>query len=421
MAEKKKTNNKGKATTKSSTTSKQTKNTKVVKTTTKVSKPEVKKDKVETKTVKVVEEPKVVTKNSNKKDEKGIMEKVTQNTPFAISLVVILVLVIALLVVIFCVKRVPKTSDGKQVLATLNGKEITADDLYLELKDKYGTDTLMQMIDEYIASKEVKITKEDKEYVQGIVDNWKSQAESYDMDLIDLLAYYGLNVESEDEFYDYLLNNYKTSLAVVHYIADEAKESDLKDYYKENFGDKQTVKHILIEVDPEAEDQEKADEDAKKLAESLIKTLDKTDAKKLDAKFEELAKKNSDDTATYSNGGLIEDFRKNDVVEEFYEASSKLKDGEYTSEPVKTSYGYHIILKVSSTKAEKYDDIKDEVKKAYAEDLMNNDSSLQVSKWDELRKAYKLKFKDDNMKKAYEDLVKSSLEQASTEETETEE
>ena len=48
------------------------------------------------------------------------------------------------------------------------------------------------MIDTYIASKEVKLTKENEQYLQDIVDQWKAQAEYYGMSLPDLIkvSYY---------------------------------------------------------------------------------------------------------------------------------------------------------------------------------------------------------------------------------------
>ena len=401
------------------TTKKNTKGTKKVtskKTTatvkTQTAKPKA--QKIETKAV----EPKVVTKvekNKKKGKCKNIINKVINNTPFAISLCVIVIL-IAILIFVLCIKKVPKNSNGEELLATINGKEITANELYEKLKESHGTDALINLIDEYISEKEVKLTDEDKKYVQEIVDSWKEQAESYDMDLVTLVANYGLTISDEKDFYNYLLNNYRASLALVNYIGDEASEDDLKDYYKNNYSDKQTVKHILIEVDSEAEDTEKAEKEAYDKAKALIKKLDKVEKDKLDKKFEELVEKNSDDTATYSTGGLIEDFQKTDVVEEFYEASSKLENGKYTSEPVKSTYGYHIILKVSSTPVEKYKDIKDEVRKAYAESLLSNDTSRQISKWDELRKAYKLKIEDDFIKDAYEKTIKDAIEASKTEE-----
>ena len=378
--------------------------------------------KVEAKVAEKKVEVKEVVKTKKGKNEskvKVLIAKLMDNTPFVVAACVV-VLLLATLILVLCFKRVPKTSDGKEILATINGKEITADELYLALKEENGTEKLVDMIDTYIADKEVEVTDEHKEYVKEVVDYYKEYAEYYGVDLATFLAnYVGLTgITTEDEFSEFVLEDYKKTVAITNYIGEKASEEDLKEYYKENYSDKLTVKHILIEVDAEAEDKDEADEEAYEKAKDLIEELDDTSSKDLDSKFEELAEDNSDDTATYSKGGLIEGFAKKDVVEEFWDASYELEDGEYTSEPIKTTYGYHIILKIGSTPVEKYKDVKDEVKKAYAESLLNADSTLFADKWDELRNEYKLSIKDDLIKKAY----KKQLEEATKkEETKTEE
>lgn len=355
-------------------------------------------EKVEVKKQEVV--IKQETKKGNKKDS------LLNNTPFVISVCVIILLVAAL-VLVLCTKRIPKTKDGNEIIAKINGKNFTANDLYAELKEEYGVTSLTNMIDKYIIEKEVEITKEDKKEVQEVVDYYVDYAEAYETDLATFLAQYvGLsNISTEEEFYDFVLDDFKKSKAVRNFIAEDADEDDLKKHYKENYSDKLTVKHILIEIDPEAEDAEDAKKDAYNKAVKLIKKLNDTDKKKLDDKFEELAKNNSDDTATYNNGGLIEDFGKNDMVSEFWDASYELKDGEYTKEPVKSEYGYHIILKVSSTPVEKFEDIIDDVKTSYAEAQLASDANLYTIKWDELRKKYKLEINDELIEKAYNDSI----------------
>ena len=379
---------------------------------------------VETKKVEVKETVKPVVKKVKKNKKKGnfkakvnaigakikaVFAKIIDNTPFAISLCIILLLIGALLFSV-CMKRVPKTSEGKEIVATVNGKKVTADELYESLKESYGTDSLINIIDTYIANKEDKVTKADEEYVQEVVDYYKEYAEYYKTDFATFLAsYMGLSgITTEEQFFEFVLEDYKKSLAVQNFVADGASEDDLKKYYKENYSDKLTAKHILIEVDADEDDKEEADKEAYDKAVSLIKKLNKVKKDDLDKTFEDLAKNNSDDTGTFEKGGLIENFTKKDVVEEFWDAAEELKDGEYTKEPVKSSYGYHIILKVSSTPVEDYKEIKADVKKAYAESLLSSNSNLSVSKWDELRSQYKLSIKDDFIKDAYKAQIDSA-------------
>ncbi len=411
-------NNKGSKTTKNSNTKNTVKNSSSKKSQTK--KVETKKTetkKVETKEVpvqkvetKVVREKEMIKKG--KDNDTSLLDRLSSNVPFVASLCVIIVLLAALIYTISS-KKVPKTSNGDEIVATVKGKTVTANDLYSSLKEKAGTDTLMNLIDTYIANKEVTITKENEDYVQSVVDYYKDYADYYSVDLETFLTnYVGLSgIKNEDEFYDYVLEDYKKTLAITKYISEEASEDDLKKYYEENYSDKLTVRHILIEVDSEAEDKDKADKDAYDKAVKLIKELNNTDSSNLSSKFEQLAKDNSDDTGTYANGGLFENFSKKDVYEEFYNASYELKDGEYTKEPVKTEYGYHIILKVSSTPVEEYESVKESVKTGYAENLLSSDDTLFIRKWDELRKKYKISIEDDFIKKAYENTISEATKE----------
>lgn len=355
----------------------------------------------------------VSTKATPKKEEtikkvettkkKGIIDKIIENRPFAISLCIILVLVVVLGIVLF-MKRIPKTSDGKQIVATVKGKKITADDLYIALKDEYGTDALINMIDDYIASKEVKFTKENEQYIQDIVDEWKAQAQSYGMTLPQLVANYGVNIKDDEDFYNFLKKNYSASLAVMSFIGDQASNDELKEFYQENYSDKITVRHILININADL-DPEYADELSRNRAYELIAELDGLSGDELENKFSELAQDNSDDTGSYADGGLIKDITKQSVVSEFYDASSKLKDGEYTKDPVKSQYGYHVILRISSTKLDDFDKMKDTIKRDYGEQVLNSDPNLQVTKWDELRKSYKLNIVDSKIKEEYESKI----------------
>lgn len=370
--------------------------------------------KVEVKEVetKKVEKEVVLKGKDNKK-------RLVDNTPFVVMTCIALIL-LATLIFSIVYKRVPTTKDGNEIIATIKGKTITADDLYKSLKNENGTNTLINMIDEYISEKEVKIDEDDEEYVESVVDYYKDYAKQYDTDLATFLTnYVGLSgIETEKEFYNFVMKDYKKSLAVVQYIGDQASEKELKEYYKENYSDKQTVKHILIQLDAEEEDTEKADKEAYERALEVIEKLNKVDKDKLDKKFEEYAKEYSEDTETYKNGGLIEKFQKSEVEEEFYNASAELKNGKYTKEPVKTSYGYHIILKVDSEKVESFEKIKDKVKEDYANAKLSEDSTLQVSSWDKLRNEYKLKINDDIIKAEYNKTIKDNTTEKETEKTE---
>jgi len=79
----------------------------------------------------------------------------------------------------------------------------------------------------------------------------------------------------------------------------------------------------------------------------LVKT--ETDAKAIIAElvegkaFAELAQEKSTDTGSAKKGGDLGWIKKSDMVPEFGAALEKLEKGKYTTTPVKSEYGWHII------------------------------------------------------------------------------
>ena len=421
-----KTNNSQKKNTKSTkkTTAKSTKTVAAVKkapTTKSVKKESAKTNaKPSNKVVKaeVIKEEKTEVKSTKKARKKSIFSKAkdsvvrnwNERKEFVVACIIIFILAIVI-VVLACAKRIPKTKNGEEILASVKGLTITSDKLYTKLKNDHGTTDVINLIDEYISNDYVKkLTKENEKYIDQVVDYYKQYADYYGTSFEDFLSQYvGISgVTTEKQFREYVIKDYKKTLAVKKYIGSTISEEELKKEFKENYKQKLTVRHILIEVNDDVKE-----EDAKKQAEDLIKQLDevKDDADKLEKKFKDLAYDNSNDTATYKDGGLFKDFSKSGVDEAFYNASLKLKNGEYTKEPVKSQYGYHVILKVSS-KTNKYKDVKETIKNDLAEKKLNEDSSLQVTAWDKLRKKYKLKINDTDVKKAYKKTISDSKEKA---------
>jgi len=80
-----------------------------------------------------------------------------------------------------------------------------------------------------------------------------------------------------------------------------------------------------------------------KLAKKLISQLKGLKGKSLETKFAQLAEKHSIGPSKI-DGGELGYFTLNEMTPAFSEAVSKLKKGEMTDKPVKTKYGYHVIL-----------------------------------------------------------------------------
>ena len=148
-----------------------------------------------------------------------------------------------------------------------------------------------------------------------------------------------------------------------------------------------------------SDEKKAAEEAAYNKASELIKKLNEG------ADFETLAKENSEDTGSASNGGLITGVNKAGYDADFYAAALALKDGEYTKTPVKSQFGYHIIYTVSRTEAESYDTLKDSLYDKVVDQKISNDSYLTYKTWDEIRKKYNLNITDTSLKTSYESTI----------------
>jgi len=123
----------------------------------------------------------------------------------------------------------------------------------------------------------------------------------------------------------------------------------------------QAVLQNYIKANPVTDEEIKAEYDSKVAAEKgteykarhiLVKT--EAEAKKLIAEldkgadFAKLANKHSLDAKESQNGGDLGWFSAAQMVAPFSEAVAALEKGKYSKEPVKTQFGYHVILKEDS-------------------------------------------------------------------------
>ena len=81
----------------------------------------------------------------------------------------------------------------------------------------------------------------------------------------------------------------------------------------------------------------------KKTAEKIITILEKTPKSQIEKEFAKLAKEYSIGPSKI-DGGELGYFDPKSMVKPFSDAAMKLKKGEFTHSPVKTRFGYHVIL-----------------------------------------------------------------------------
>ena len=316
---------------------------------------------------------------------------------------VLLVLGALALVLTGCGKgNIPKLENGKEVVASIDGFNLTADDLYEQLKKQNGINMVISKIDEAIINKEITDSKEAEDYADGQVDALRLQYQQYyGVELEEVLPQY--DYADVDELKQDIMNDYNKNLVLNNYLEGVVTEDEINEYYENEIFGEMTVRHILIEPDVTddmtTEEKTAAEEAAKKEAEELIVKLNEG------ANFEDLAKENSDDAGTASQGGLFADFTKEGTDEAFFNASLALEDGKYTTTPVKSSFGYYIILKVSQKEKPKLEDVIDTVKEKIVENKLEEDTNLSVIAWDEIRAKHNIKINDSVLKENYDKVI----------------
>jgi len=130
-------------------------------------------------------------------------------------------------------------------------------------------------------------------------------------------------------------------------------DSEAKEFYEKNKTKflqpaSMHARHILVKDEKEAS--------------SIINELKSLKGDALKSKFIELAKSKSTGPSG-PKGGDLGTFTKGQMVPEFSTAAWALKDGEITTKPVKTQFGYHVIYLEKKNDAQPltYDQVKDKI------------------------------------------------------------
>ncbi len=108
-------------------------------------------------------------------------------------------------------------------------------------------------------------------------------------------------------------------------VSDDLLKAEYDKIKAQMSGNEYKARHILVEKETEAKD--------------IIAKL-KKDAKQ----FDKLAKEKSKDPGSKGNGGDLGWFDPRGMVPEFSAAVAKLEKGKFTLEPVKSQFGYHVIM-----------------------------------------------------------------------------
>ena len=136
-----------------------------------------------------------------------------------------------------------------------------------------------------------------------------------------------------------LVRAYMAEYLRVHPVPDDLLRKEY-DNIKKQMGDKEyKVRHILVEKEDEAKD--------------IIASLQKGE------KFEKLAER-SKDTGSKANGGDLDWNAPSNFVKPFADAMVTLQKGKFTTTPVQTQFGWHVIQldDIREAKIPGFDEVK---------------------------------------------------------------
>ena len=302
--------------------------------------------------------------------------------------------------------------------------------LYLLIKDRVVNELIVKaLLNEEMEKRGITVSNKDvDDAVKEIIDKVGSKEQ-----LDSLLKQNGI---SNADFKRDLKEEVKMKKLAKELGSSTVSDAEAKKFYNENIGkfkhpDKVRASHILISVNPqEIEEVVKSDPANKGLDEAAIKAKVNAEvqakeakakellaeAKKNPTQFAKLAKENSVDTATANKGGDLGFFAAKEMVPEFSKAAFAMKPNTISDKPVKTQFGYHIIMVTDRSAAgqEPFEKVKSSIK-AYLE---NQKQIELIDKLTEsLKKSAKIEYVNpeynpENIQKGVQETIKNSGEAA---------
>jgi len=311
-------------------------------------------------------------------------------------------------------KTIPTLSNGEEAIVTFSDDtKISVTDLYSELKDAYGLDTLMNMIDKIVLEKKY---SDKLEEATSSAQNTMDQLEEYYGDnLLSAIQSY-TSYQSIEEYQNYVYLSYLESLAAEDYAKDEITEKQIKKYYEDEIKPDIKVSHILFQVtyDSDATDDEKttAKNEAKEKANKVLEELKNTSKDDFANKFSELAKEYSDDSSNKEEGGNLGYINTDTLGSSYTNLTTKayeLKDGEYSTELVETELGYHIVYRVETKEKDSLDSIRDTIVDALVTEYLTENQEAYIKSMQNIRKEYGMDIIDDDLDTKYTNYIQNAL------------
>lgn len=302
--------------------------------------------------------------------------------------------------------------------------------LYMLIKDRVVNELIVKaLLNQEMQKRGIEVTNKDvDDAIKEIIDKVGSKEQ-----LDALLKQNGI---SNSQFKKDLKEEVKMKKLAKELGSSNVSDAEAKKFYNDNISkfkhpDKVRASHILISVNPqEIEEVVKSDPNNKNIDETAVKAKVAAEvqakeakanqilaeAKKNPTQFAKLAKENSEDTATANKGGDLGFFAAKEMVPEFSKAAFSMKPNTISDKPVKTQFGYHIIMVTDRSAAgqDPFEKVKPSIK-AYLE---NQKQIELIDKLTEsLKKSAKIEYINTsydpaNIQKGVQESIKNSGEAA---------
>ena len=304
-----------------------------------------------------------------------------------------------------CSKETKLEGGEKELVSFTDTKlNISTNDLYEKLKDKYGINFLIDMIDTKILDKEFPDSDSINDYVNIQVNSIKNYYKT-ETEFLEYINNYGY--KNEDELKEYFKLNYKRNLAINDYLKTLVSDDDINNYYDNKITGDIETKHILIEVKTTSSQTE--DEKRTVKEEALKKAKEAIDKLNEGKSFDEVCKEYSGDDATKNMGGLMGFINTLNLDDVSRQELTKLEVGKYSTEALETEYGYEIFMKVSEKDKPKLEDVKTHIIETLADEKLTKDSKLQYKGLEYIRDKYGFSIKDEDLQVYYENTMNNLL------------
>lgn len=355
-----------------------------------------KKEKISTENIKKIEKKAKEKNKSNKlKYSKlkniGMFLELHRNV---ITSFIVGVLITVLIAIIIWPERIAALKDGTEPIVKVNGTTYTADDLYKEMKNSYSVSKLLDIIDNDLLTK---LYEEDDEMTEEVNSNAEYYLNMYQQ-------YYNYTEEqflsangfaNYDAFLEYLKLDYRRNKYLDEYVEKNLTDKEIEEYYNENVYGDINCQHILIETSSDDDDDSSklSDDDAKALAEEIIdKINDGTSWKDIQEEYK--------DQITFEDLGYQS--WDADLEDSFKNALKDMDNDSFSEEPVKTSYGYHVIYRLDQKETPSLEDTQEKITEELVEEKKSDDSNLLYKALINLRDEKEITFSDTDMKAKYD-------------------